>query len=436
MVHVIIDRRKNAKGKSSVNRQKFVKRVREQVKEAVKDVIRDSDIKDVNTGKNKKVKIPGKGLDQPQFHHDKDGGIKDYVHPGNREYEQGDRIARPQGGGGGGGGGDKASKDGEGEDEFGFSLTRDEFLDMFFEDLELPDLVKKDIAKVEEWITKRAGFAVDGSPSRLNILRTMKTSKTRRLALRAPKKRKLKELEKELELLADIEPKDDDTTSRIVELKDQIRALKRQIRAIPFIDDIDLRFNRYEKVPQPSTQAVMFCLMDVSASMGNWDKEMAKRFFMLLYLFLIRNYERVDIIFVRHHVYANEVDEHEFFHGRATGGTIVSSGLQMILDIIKERYNPTNWNIFVSQASDGDNWGDDTPRACELLEQVLDLSQYYAYVEIDKRGGKDSDLWASYEAVAAKRENFVMSVISDVNEIYPVFRRLFEKRSKKASEVT
>jgi hypothetical protein len=170
--------------------------------------------------------------------------------------------------------------------------------------------------------------------------------------------------------------------------------------------------------------------------MGDWEKEMAKRFFMLLYLFLVRNYERVDIIFIRHHIYANEVDEHEFFHGRATGGTIVSSGLQMILEIIKERYNPTNWNIFVSQASDGDNWGEDTPLACELLEQVLDLCQYYAYVEIDRRGGKDSDLWASYDAIADKRDNFVMSAISDVNEIYPVFRRLFEKRSNKKQEVS
>lgn len=431
MAHIIIDRRKNDKGKSTVNRQRYVRRVKEQVREAVKDTIRDGNIKDITSKDGKKIKIPGKGLKQPTFQHDRNGGVQDRVYPGNKEFAQGDRIKRPPSGGGGGGG--DASPDGEGEDGFEFHLTREEFLDLFFEDLELPDLVKKEIAKVDEWENRRAGFSVDGNPSRLNIIRSMKQSKTRRLALRSPKKRKLKKLE---ELLASLEaqrPLDDDTKKKIEQLKDEIAALKRQIKAVPFIDDVDLRYNRWEKVPIPATQAVMFAIMDVSGSMGEWEKEMAKRFFMLLYMFLERNYERVDIIFIRHHTSAKEVDEEEFFYSRESGGTLVSSSLELMQEIIQERYNPQQWNIFACQASDGDNWPQDSLHAQDLLRSLLRYTQYYAYVEIDRRGGRDSDLWPFYEQIRAAHDNFAMQVINDVAEIYPVFRGLFEQKTGKVA---
>lgn len=432
MAHIIIDRRKNDKGKSTVNRQRYVRRVKEQVREAVKDTIRDGNIKDIVDGSGKKIKIPGKGLKQPTFQHDK-GGITDRVYPGNKQFNKGDRINRPPEGGGGGGGQD-ASPDGEGDDGFEFHLTREEFLDIFFEDLELPDLVKKEIAKVDEWVSRRAGFAVDGNPSRLNIERSMRQSKTRRMALRTPKKKKLRELEAQLALLEEQNPKNDETLEQIEELKLQIEVLKRKIKAIPFIDDVDLRYNRWEKVPVPATQAVMFAIMDVSASMGEWEKEMAKRFFMLLYLFLFRNYERVDIIFIRHHSSAKEVDEEEFFYSRETGGTLVSTSLELMKEIIDERYNPQQWNIFACQASDGDNWGADSIIAQDLLRNsLLPIMQYYAYVEIDRRGGQDSDLWPFYEEIRSEHDNFAMQVITDVTEIYPVFRGLFERKVGKAA---
>jgi len=425
MAHIIIDRRKNDKGKSTVNRQRYVRRVKEQVREAVKKTIRDGNIKDITSKDGKKIKIPGKGLKQPTFQQDK-GGVTDRVFPGNKEFTQGDRINRPPQGGGGGGG-NQASPDGEGDDSFEFHLTREEFLDLFFEDLELPDLVKKEISKVDEWVNRRAGFAVDGNPSRLNIERSMRQSKTRRLALRSPKKKKLRELEEELELLLAQDDKENNH-KRIFELEEEIAALKRKIKAIPFIDDVDLRYNRWEKVPIPATQAVMFAIMDVSASMGEWEKEMAKRFFMLLYMFLFRNYERVDIIFIRHHTSAKEVDEEEFFYSRETGGTLVSTSLELMKEIIEERYNPQQWNIFACQASDGDNWGADSEVAVDLLQHMLRYIQYYAYVEIDRRGGKDSDLWPYYEKLRTSNDNFATQVISDVAEIYPVFRGLFEKK--------
>jgi len=424
MSHIIIDRRKNDKGKSTVNRQRYVRRVREQVREAVKKTIREGKVGDITTKDGKKVKITGKGLKQPTFQHDKEGGKQEHTHPGNDKFVQGDRVKRPPKGGDGGGGGN-ASKDGEGEDGFEFTLTREEFLDLFFEDLELPDLVKKEITKIDEWVNRRAGFSVDGNPSRLNIVRSMKQSKTRRLALRSPKKKKLRQVKKELEaLLLTINP----NPAEVKRLEDEIAKLKKQIRAVPFLDDIDLRYNRWEKVPIPATQAVMFAIMDVSGSMGNWEKEIAKRFFMFLYLFLFKNYERIEIVFIRHHTIAKEVDEEEFFYSRETGGTLVSTSLELMKDIIDKRYNPQQWNIYACQASDGDNWAEDSISAVDLIKNMLPYIQYYAYVEIDRRGGKDSDLWPYYEKIASSYENFAMNVLTDATEIYPVFRKLFEKK--------
>jgi len=433
MAHTTIDRRKNDRGKSTDNRRRFVRRVKKQVRDAVKDVIKDGNIEDLAKGKKKKISIPGKGLDQPTFHNG-EGGISDRVKPGNKDFNQGDRIPRPEKGGDGGQG-KKGSPDGEGEDAFTFSLTRDEFLNIFFEDLELPDMIKKDIAKVDEYDYRRAGFSVDGNPSRMNIVRSLKQAKSRKLGLRAPFKKKIKALEEELVSLDNTTATYDSTTNnkiklRIEEIKKEIAILKRKMKAIPFIDDIDLRFNRWEKVPVPTTQAVMFGIMDVSASMGEWEKEMAKRFFLLLYLFLDRNYERVDIVWIRHHSYATEVSENEFFHSRETGGTVVSSALHLMRDIIKERYPLNLWNIFGCQISDGDNWITDNREVMDVMKNdILPKCQYFAYVEVDQyRHGNESDLWPHYETLKSMFKNLEVSIIHDVTEIYPVFRSLFEKK--------
>ncbi len=436
MAHIIIDRRKNDKGKSTNNRRRFVKRVKQQVRDAVKDTIRDGSVGDIINSKDKKVKIPGKGLSQPTFSHDNKGGIKDYVQAGNKKFNQGDRHPRPPENGSGAG--RRGSPDGDGEDEFTFHLTKDEFLDLFFQDLELPDMIKRDIAKVEEYENHRAGFSVDGNPSRLNILQSMKKAKGRRLGLRSIKKKKLKKLEEELakseeELLKFKQPDDEPIeSSEIINLKEQIEIIKKQIAAVPFIDDMDLRYNRWEKVPVPTTQAVMFGIMDVSVSMGEWEKEMAKRFFMLMLLFLHHNYERVDIVWIRHHTRATEVDEQEFFNSRETGGTIVSSALQLMKEIIANRYPTNQWNIFGCQISDGDNWLNDNIEACDIMKQyILPQSQFFAYVEVDAyRNGDESDLWPYYEAMKGQHKNLEMSIIHNVTEIYPIFRGLFERRGE------
>lgn len=426
MAHVIVDRRKNDKNKSSVNRQKYVRRVRESVREAVKEKIRDIDIEDIADEKSKKIKIRGGGLSKPTFQNNPRSGVKDHVLPGNKQYQTGDRIPKPESGQGEGGSG--GSSDGEGEDDFSFHLTQQEFLDIFFEDLELPNVVKKDITKVDEWVSRRAGFSDDGPPNRMNIEQSMRQAKSRRIALRAPKRKKIKELQKQLDQLNAKSSLTADEQQQKEELEQQIETLKRKLKAVPFIDDVDLRYNQWKKVPLPSTQAVMFCLMDVSASMGDWEKEMAKRFFMLLYLFLKKDYEHVDIVFIRHTQFAKEVDQEEFFYSKETGGTVVSSSFQLMKEIVDERYPLAQWNVFACQASDGDDFPDDLPVAQQWLDKsILPIVQYFAYIQLSRDRGQSGDLWPYYEQIKDAHANFAMADITDVSDIYPVFHGLFKK---------
>jgi uncharacterized sporulation protein YeaH/YhbH (DUF444 family) len=344
------------------------------------------------------------------------------VQPGNEEFVKGDKSPRPKGGDGAGGGGGP-SDSGEGVDDFVFELSRDEFLEFLFEDLELPNLVKRRLAREESLKSQRAGYTSSGSPSNLHVVRSMREAQARRTALRAPARERKRELEAELEALLANPPAD---PTRIAELREEIEALERKIAAVPFIDTYDLRFRNRVQVPKPTTQAVMFCLMDVSGSMDENKKNLAKRFFLLLYIFLSRHYERTEVVFIRHHTVAMEVDEQGFFYSRETGGTVVSSALSLMRDIIRERYSRHDWNIYGAQASDGDNWPEDSSNCYRLLsEDILPSVQYYAYVEIDNH--EPQSLWKEYEKVAEEWPNFAQKAIFEAGNIYPVFRELFNK---------
>ena len=155
---------------------------------------------------------------------------------------------------------------------------------------------------------------------------------------------------------------------------------------------------------------------------------MAKRFYLLLYLFLKRHYERIEVVFIRHHTTAKEVEEEEFFHSRETGGTVVSSALKLMDEVIRNRFPPGEWNIYGAQASDGDNWADDSPTCGKILrEEILPKSQYYAYVEITQH--RHQGLWHTYEQLGKEfPESFALRHIRAPGDIFPVFHDLFHKR--------
>ena len=419
MAFLIIDRRQQGKQKSAVNRQRFLKRFRKHIKEAVTDAVNKRSITDMERGEE--ISIPRKDVSEPLFRQGK-GGKQRRVLPGNKEFIRGDRIDRPSGGSGGSGG--KASNQGEGMDEFVFELNQQEFLDFMFEDLELPNLVRKQLKDSDSYKLVKGGYTRDGIPARLNVVQSLRGAKARRIALGGAIRREIKALEQELEAFGD----DDDSPER-GELTEKLERARRRVNQIPFLDDFDLRYNNMIRQPTPTTSAVMFCVMDVSGSMTQDIKDLAKRFFVLLHLFLKRHYEKTEVVFIRHHTKADEVDEEEFFYSRETGGTVVSTALELMNKIVRERYPTDSWNIYAAQASDGENWQDDSPKCRDLLvKSLLPLVQYFAYVEISS--GKEQELWQTYsEIVDTFPERFAMRNVSEPADIFPVFRDLFERKS-------
>jgi uncharacterized sporulation protein YeaH/YhbH (DUF444 family) len=414
----IVDRRLNPGSKSLENRQRFLRRAKALVQGAVKKSSEGRDIKDVLEGGE--VSIPLDGMHEPRFR--REGGTRDRVLPGNKKFVEGDILPRSGQGRG------RASQPGEGdsEDDFRFVLSRDEFVDLFLDDLELPDLAKRKLAEAEGEGLQRAGYTTSGSPANISVSRTVQLAMARRVALRRPRPETIARLEAELKGCLE--------EDRRVELAAEIEALKAKARRIPFIDPIDIRFRRFETVPKPVAQAVMFCLMDVSGSMSEHMKDLAKRFYMLLYVFLTRRYRHVEIVFIRHTDRAEEVDEDTFFHGPASGGTMVSSALEAMHDIVRSRFRPADWNIYAAQASDGDNSLSDSAVTGRLLtDMILPVSQFFAYLEVGEASGStfdmpDSSLWTLYQRLRTEGAPLSMRKVSDRSEIFPVFHDLFQRR--------
>ncbi|OGV39255.1 MAG: hypothetical protein A3F46_06265 [Legionellales bacterium RIFCSPHIGHO2_12_FULL_42_9] len=418
----MIDRRQMASKKNMVNRQRFLRRYKNQIKQAVSDAIGKRSITEIDRGEH--IKIPSKDTSEPYFHLGR-GGRVERILPGNDQFIAGDRVKRADESEAPSGTGSNASdKEGSGQENFVFELSRDEFIELYFEDLELPDLIKKELAITTTFKTIRAGVTTTGVPTNINVLKSMRQATGRRIALASGNKNKLLEAEEELLRLQKKKKPDE---AAILRLQQEIELLKKKIETIPFIDTIDLRYNNRVRVPAPSTQAVMFCIMDVSGSMDEVKKDIAKRFFILLYLFLTKNYEKIELVFIRHHTSAKEVNEEEFFYSRETGGTVVSSALELLNSVIETRFPPGAWNIYVAQASDGDNWNADSPYCQQLLQdKIMPLLQYFAYVEIMPR--HHQSLWEVYQQLQENYANFAMQNIDQATDIYPVFRELFKRK--------
>ncbi|WP_114802365.1 YeaH/YhbH family protein [Pseudacidovorax intermedius] len=425
MFQQIIDRRLSGKNKSVGNRERFLRRYRTQIRDAVRKAVSGRGIRNLEAGED--ITLPRRDVSEPTFGHAQ-GGNREYVHPGNQEYVRGDRIERPKGQGGSGSGSGQASDSGEGEDDFVFRLTREEFMQVFFEDLALPHLIRTQLAEVPEWKSHRAGFTSDGTPNNLHVVRSMRGALARRIALGGQDRKDIRALEARI---ADLAREPEPDAELMKSLQDELDGIRRRARHVPYIDPIDLRYRSRVRTPVPSAKAVMFCLMDISGSMDEARKDMSKRFFMLLYLFLTKHYEKIELVFIRHHTQAQEVSEDDFFHATETGGTVVSSALVLMRDIIRARYPSSEWNIYGAQASDGDNWHQDSGRCRELLaDAILPLVRYYAYVQVAEA---EQNLWQEYTQLEDRFGHFAMRKVSSAQDIYPVFRELFKKEGAAAA---
>ena len=417
--YTIVDRRNSPSGKNLSNRQRFLQRTKEWVKKQVRD--RSTD-RQITSKDGESITISKDDVSEPSFDYDFNSGNWNRTLPGNKEYITGDKIKRPPPGKGKG---TDASDSGEGEDDFTFSLSRDEYLGILFEDLELPDLVKESENAAVTFARKRAGYSVSGTPNNLDLVRSIKNSLGRRIALAFPLDKKIKDKEQELEAATD---------EQKPQLELELSELKRRRLAVAYIDQVDVRYKRHVQVPIPNSQAVVFCLMDVSGSMGEPEKDTAKRFFLLLYLFLQRKYQKVDIVFVRHTTVAAECTEEEFFYSKESGGTIVSSGVKEVDNIIKARYPADTWNIYVTQASDGDNFNSDNTELRKQLDSVLPKCQYYVYNEVLQKSTYSSyssttNVMDVMKSVAEEYENLNIVSIGEVNDVVGKFREVFTKRT-------
>lgn len=436
MSNVIIDRRQNPGGKNTPNRQKFVKRTREQIRKNIRKDIGDRDISGHQKGQN--VKINRKSIHEPELHNDSATGDRDFVLPGNKDFVPGDTINKPKVGQGQGG--SEGSDGGQGEDDFDFALSNDEFVDILFEDLELPDMVKKEERNVEYFERQRSGYSNEGNPSQLNLVQSMRNSIGRRIALKKPKQKRIKALEEQIAQETD--------QAKILLLTEELERLKKRTIRIPFLDPTDLRYNNYSKVPKPRSQAVVFCIMDVSASMTQNYKDLAKRFFMLLNLFISRKYKRVETVFIRHHSVASECTEEEFFYSKETGGTVVSTAYELMYDIMQKRYPPEQWNVYVSQATDGDNFSSDNDKLKSVLEEnILPNIQQLSYIHVTSNKQQESygnmyfgapslgwgyvasnELNRMMQDLEQRYGHVVTKQVSDPSDVYPIFRQIFRNK--------
>lgn len=427
MSAIIIDRRSNGRNKNSPNRQRFLDKIRSVTASGIRKIVSKATIKDLSGEGDKVITIPASGITEPRFVNRTNTGVSDIVLPGNDKYRVDDKIAKPPSQGGGGG---EASDSGSGEDEFSFSLSKEDFMDLLFDQCELPDLIKSQITQTPEQERRRAGFSSDGPPSALNVTRSMRGAKSRKYGLSAAKMKKLRDYETELSSLQELSEPTSAQIARTAELEELIANLKKRISKIPFLDPIDLRYNAWDVTDIPSIQAVMVCLMDVSGSMDQQKKTMSKIFFLLLYLFLTRSYERVVLRFVTYHTEGKEVSEEDFWYSRDTGGTVTSSGLKIVQSILEE-YPSENWNAYVAHASDGDNFSFDNAACKSILENdILPRVQYYAYIQVGEQSSYNDvlGLWALLHPLSKEHAKVSAVKVEHESDVYPVFMKLFKKR--------
>lgn len=439
---IFADRRRTGRGKSLNNRQKLLKRIKESIKNAKPEDIGNEGVRKAGTPTvgntfTNPVKVAKTALAEPTFRYDMHGGEHEVVLIGNDRWLKGDEfpIERAEGSGGDGCGSGPGE---ETEDDFIINISRSEFFDVFFEDCELPDLKETHERDLPEAVWQRAGYQKVGSPGQLSVIRSFKLSKARRLALTKEARDELELLEAEkadLEGQLQTEIRDPVATpvkwirERLKVINAHISELKERIRSITLFENIDLRYRKHERVQVKASDAVLIMIMDISGSMDEDKKRMARKFFSLQYAFIKRKYPQTDLIFIAHTDEPHEMTEEEFFTTRLSGGTIVSPAWALAHQIIKERYDATQTNIYISYAGDGDNWDSDNSDVVKEINTLLPKLRHAVYVQVGlsfaANFGGGVSLWAVMSTIAESNKKLGLIKIESENEVFDAFKSLY-----------
>jgi hypothetical protein len=374
--------RNTGKDRSAEDRRRHRELVEESIKKNIGDIIAEESI--IGKSKDKKIKIPIKGLKEYRFMHGKN---QSGVATGTGEEKRGDKIPKPKQGQQGRGNGDKAGNQ-EGEDIYETEITIEDLVQYLFEDLDLPYMERKKLSQIEtESSFKKKGYKKKGIQPRLAKKRTM--------------------------------------IERIKRKKAYIRA-KGEIdedERFPFHNE-DIRYYRIKEEPREESNAVVICIMDTSGSMNQTKKYLARSFYFLLYQFIQMKYQNVEVVFVAHTMTAKEVSEDDFFHKGESGGTFISSGYEKALEIIEQRYDSSHWNIYSFHCSDGDNWSEDNQRALEYAQQLCDICNLFGYGEIKPNSTRS--IIKSLYSNNIENANMALVTISKKEDIWPSFKEMLE----------
>lgn len=378
--------------RSAEDRRRHRQLVEDSIKENIGKIIAEESI--IGQSKDKKIKIPIKGIKEYQFIYGKN---KKGTGSGDGSEKRGDKI-----------GSDQMQQNGqqqagnqEGEDIYETEITIEELIHYLFEDLDLPFLERKKFNEIESQKNfKRLGYQRKGIRPRLAKKRSVIEKIKREKAYQRGKKENPQMLEEE-----------------------------EQQERFPFKED-DLRYFRVREDVKRESNAVIICIMDTSGSMGLTKKYLARSFYFLLYQFIKLKYVHVEIVFVAHTTVAKEVTEQDFFHKGESGGTYISSGYEKALEIIEKRYNPEVWNVYAFHCSDGDNWTEDNQKAVEMAKRLCETCNLFGYGEIMPEYYSRMSTIRGEFASKVKYPNFSIVTMSRKEEIIPALRKLLNKEKE------
>jgi uncharacterized protein len=365
--------------KGSVDQKRHKEKIREAIKQNLSDIISEESI--IMSDGKKQIKVPIRSLEQYRFRYD--FGRQQHAGQGNGKSKVGDVIARDPQPGQGSGKGKGDAGDQPGSEYFEAEVSLDELAELIFEDLGLPNLEEKKQAEIETETVRFTDIRKTGSLANLDKRRT---------------------------------------------IRENIR--RNASKGDPTFHDIkkeDLRYKTWEPTVRYESNAVVIAMMDVSGSMGEFEKYIARSFYFWMVRFLRTKYTNVKIIFISHHTEAKEVTEDEFFHRGESGGTQVSSAYELALQIIHERFNPDDWNIYPFHFSDGDNLPWDNDRCVQLVGELMKMCNIFGYGEIREGSYRSpSTLMSAFSRIQDKK--FIAVTIADKREVYPALRKFFSTR--------